>query len=71
MTTLTHTTAQQRILAAMAAHLAEANPDAAAELARHLAHEAARRKRVRFDGGAGLVIRYNAITNTMEIQQGD
>lgn len=63
----TQTPAQQRI-AQLAAQLADANPDAAAELARHLSHQAAQARRWR---GFGIMVRWNAVTERVELTQGE
>ena len=63
----TQTPAQQR-LARIAADLAAANPDAAAELARHMAHHAAQAKRWR---GFGIMLCWNEVTGRIELTQGE
>lgn len=60
-------TATQQRIARLAAGMAEANPDAAEELARHLAHQAAQRKRVR---GFCVAVRFNEVTGQIEITCG-
>lgn len=59
----TQTLTQAR-LAALAAILAAANPDAAAELARRLAWEAQRHKR---PAGLGIVVRFDEVTGCLEM----
>lgn len=61
-------TPAQLALDALASHLAAANPDAAEELARRMAHHAAERKRVR---GFGISIRANMVTGRLELRTGD
>lgn len=68
MTHPTQPTPTQRGIAALASAMAAANPDAAEELARHLAHEAAQAKRPR---GFGVIIRFNSVTERIEILTGD
>lgn len=63
----TQTPAQQR-LAALAAELAAANPDAAAELARHMAHHAQQARRWR---GFGIMVRWNEVTERVELTIGE
>lgn len=60
-------TPAQRQLDALAAELAARNPDAAAELARRMAHHAAQRKRAR---GFGISIHVNLVTGRLEMQIG-
>lgn len=57
-------TPTQRRIAELAAAMAEANPDAAEELAKHLAAEAAVRKRPR---GFGFRIGINEVTGQVEM----
>lgn len=57
-------TPSQARIAALAAILAERNPDAAAELARRLAWEASERKK---PPGLGIVIRFNEVTGELEM----
>lgn len=64
----TRPTATQQRIARLAAAMADANPDAAEELARHLAHQAAQRKRVR---GFCVIVRLNQITGRVEITCGN
>lgn len=63
----TQLTPAQLALDALAQTLADRNPDAAEELARRMAHHAAKRKRVR---GFGISIHVNAITGRLELQVG-
>lgn len=65
---LSQPTPTQARIAQLAEAMADANPDAAEELARHLAHQAAERKRVR---GFGVAIRWNLITQQIEITKGE
>lgn len=60
-------TPAQLALDALAQDLATRNPDAAAELARRMAHHAAQRKRVR---GFGISIHFNLVTGRLEMQIG-
>ena len=60
-------TPAQLALDALAQDLATRNPDAAAELARRMAHHAAQRKRVR---GFGISIHFNAVTQRLELNIG-
>lgn len=64
---MTQPTETQRRLAALAAQLAAANPDAAEYLATVLAQEADRRKRVQ---GFGIEIRWNEVTGQAEVRNG-
>lgn len=57
--------ATQARIAELARLLADANPDAAEELARHLAYQAGQRKQAR---GFGIVLRLNRITERIEVQ---
>lgn len=61
-------TDHQRRLADLAAQLADANPDAAEELGKHLTHQAGERKRVR---GFGVVVRVNEVTGRIELICGE
>lgn len=61
-------TPTQRAIAALAAEMAANNPDAAAELAKHLAHHAAEANAKRRTFGIGL--RFNAVTGRMEMRAG-
>jgi hypothetical protein len=58
-------TANQSQIAAMAAAMAANNPDAAEELAKHLAYEANRQKTPQ---GFGIEIRWNEITEKAELR---
>ena len=60
-------TPAQRRLARLAHAMAAANPDAAAELARHLAHAA---ELARQPQGFGIEIRFNAVTEQVEMRTG-
>jgi hypothetical protein len=51
-------------IAALAEAMADANPDAAEELGKHLTHQAAQRKRLR---GFGVLVRYNEVTRRIEL----
>lgn len=61
-------TPAQRRIAALAAQLADANPDAAAELARHLAHQAQQRRRWQ---GLGIMLKYNYVTEQIDMIVGE
>lgn len=65
---MTQPTETQRRLAALAAQLAVANPDAAEYLATVLAQEAERRKRVQ---GFGIEVRWNEVSGRAELRSGE
>ena len=60
-------TPTQRALAAMADEMVANNPDAAEELAKHLAHKAGQAKQLRT---FGIGIRFNAVSNRLELHVG-
>jgi hypothetical protein len=71
MTTPGGLTPTQRRIIELAKAMAANNPHAAEELAKHLAHYSGEQLRPRFAQGAGIVIRYNHITDRIDLRSSE